>query len=90
MTIEIRGQSMQVKSDRDPAHVQSLARHIDETVEELRRAAPAAPHDKLLMMASMTVAEELFETRRELRQVRHKLREKTESIFDLIDQIEEA
>ncbi len=80
---------MQVRSDRDPAFVQSLAHHIDDTVEQLRRGAPSAPHDKLLMMASMTVAEELFEARRELRQVQHKLREKTESMFELIDQIEE-
>lgn len=89
ITIEIRGQSMQIRSDRDPAFVQSLAHHIDDTVEELCSAAPSAPYDKILMLASMTVAEELFETRRELRQMQRELQARTESMLDLIDEVEE-
>lgn len=89
VTIEIRGQSLQIRSDRDPAFVQRLARHIDETVEELCHAAPSAPYDKILMLASMTVAEELFETRRELRTMERKLQEHTETMCELIDQVEE-
>ena len=86
--IEIRGQRLTIRSDRDPAFVQKLASYIDRTFEELQTAAPSAPYNKLLMLASMTVAEELFETRQELDEMRDQLQETTESMFDLLDQVE--
>jgi cell division protein ZapA len=89
ITIEIQGQRLSIRSDREAAFVHSLARYIDNKLGSLQSAAPTAPMDKLLMLASMTVAEELFETRQELRRLRSQLEEKTESIFELIDRIEE-
>lgn len=88
--IEIRGQRLSIRSDRDAAFVRELADYIDQTVEQLQNAAPTAPYDKLLMLASMTVAEELFETREELCELRNRLQDSTQSMFDLIDQVEEA
>ncbi len=90
INIEIRGQRLTIRSDRDPAFVQQLANHIDRTFEELQSAAPSAPYNKLLMLASMTVAEELFETRQELHEIRDQLEETTESMFDLLDQVEQT
>lgn len=89
INIEIQGQRLSIRSDRDASYVRGLAQYIDETVDELQRAAPRAPLNKLLMLASMTVAEELFEAREQLRGMQRQLEEKTESMFDLIDQIEE-
>lgn len=89
ININIQGQKLSIRSDRDAGFVRQLANYIDHTLEELQSAAPSAPMDKLLMLASMTVAEELFETRHELQQVRRKLEESTETMFDLIDQVEE-
>lgn len=90
INIEIKGHRLTIRSDRDAAFVRSLARYIDGTLEELQNGAPSAPFDKLLMLASMTVAEELFEARRELTHLRRELADKTESMFELIDRIEEV
>lgn len=90
INIEIRGQRLSIRSDRDPAFVRRLANYIDGTLEELQQAAPRAPYNKLLMLASMTVAEELFETRDQLHRMRGEVEETTESIFDLIDQVEQT
>ena len=89
INITIQGQRLTIRSDRDAAFVRGLARYIDDTVDELQHAAPRAPFNKLLMLASMTVAEELFETREELGRLHRQLEEKTQSMFDLIDQVEE-
>lgn len=89
ITIEIRGQRLSIRSDRDPAFVRQLARHIDSTFEQLHSSAPTAPMNKLLLLTGMTVAEELFETREELEQMQRQLEETTETMFELIDQVEE-
>lgn len=88
--IEIRGQKMTIRSDRDATFVRNLARYIDHKAEELQNAAPSAPIDKLMMLASMNVAEELFEAREELHRMRVQLKETTETLVDLITQVEEA
>ncbi|WP_158542637.1 cell division protein ZapA [Lujinxingia litoralis] len=88
--IEIRGQKLTIRSDREATFVRSLARYIDHKAEELQAAAPSAPFDKLMMLASMTVAEELFEARDELHRMHTQLSETTETLLDLINQVEEA
>lgn len=89
ISIEIGGQRLNIRSDHDSAFVQHLARHIDSKLEELQSAAPTMPMNKLLMLTSMTVAEELFESREELRQMRRQLKDTTQTMFELIDQAEE-
>ncbi len=86
ISINVGGQSLTIRSDQDPSFVQGLARYINHTLEDLQAAAPTAPMNKLLILASMTVAEELFETREELRNTRTRLKETTESMYELIDQ----
>ena len=88
--IEIRGQRLTIRSDRDPEFVQRLAGYIDSTLQQLHESAPTAPNDKLLLLAGMTVAEELFEMRDQLDEMQQRLDETTETMFDLIDQVEEV
>ncbi len=90
ITIEIQGQSLTIRSDREPTFVKRLARHIDETIEELQSAAPRAPSNKLLMLASLTVAEELFEARQRLDRTEEELKATAQTLRDLIDQVEEV
>lgn len=90
ITIEIAGQRLSIRSDRDAVFVQSLARYIDQKVHDLQSAAPTAPLDKLLILASMTVAEELFESREELRHIRRNIKDTTQTMFELIEQAEEV
>jgi hypothetical protein len=49
--------------------------------------APLAPLPKLLMLASMTVAEELFEARQEIDRLRDEITERTDAILGLLDQV---
>lgn len=90
VTVEIQGQRLSIRSDREPSFVHGLADYVDEKVEALQKAAPTASMDKLLMLASLTVAEELFESRQELRQLRRQVEERTASMAELIDEIEQG
>jgi cell division protein ZapA len=90
VNVEIRGQKLSVRSDHDPEFVRRLAEHIDQKVAEIQQNAPTVPLSKLLMLASMTVAEELFEARNELDRLRGSIEERTDAMMSLLEQIEVA
>lgn len=88
VSVEIRGQKLSVKSDHDPEFVRQLAEHIDSKVAEIQKNARSVPLSKLLMLASMTVAEELFEAREELKALRGSVEERADAMMSLLDEIE--
>jgi cell division protein ZapA len=88
LQVDICGHSLAIRSDRDPEFVEDLAAFLDAKVRELREAAPTAPFEKILMLASLTVAEELFETREELGELQGQLRERTSAMLEMIDSVE--
>lgn len=87
--VEIQGKTLSIRSDRDAEVVQELADYIDETLGDLREAAPGAPSDKLLMMASLTVAEELFEARSEIDRLRGEIEDRVADMRQLIEQLDD-
>lgn len=86
VSVEIRGQRLSIRSNHDPAFVESLAEHIDGKVAELQKAAPAVSLSKLLMLASMTVAEELFEARHEIDRLRDEITDRTDAMLALLEE----
>lgn len=86
VSVEIRGQRLSIRSNHDPAFVRSLADHIDAKVAELQKAAPAVSLSKLLMLASMTVAEELFEARQEIDRLRDEITNRTDAMLALLEE----
>ncbi len=88
VSVHIRGQKLSIKSDRDPKHVNELAAYVDQKVGVLQDAAPSVSLDKLLMLASMNVAEELFEARRKSEELRQALQQKVNSAMAIIDEAE--
>lgn len=86
--VEIQGKTLSIRSDRDPEVVERLAEYVDETLGELEEAAPGAPNDKLLMMASLTVAEELFEAESEIERLRDEIESRVSDMRQLIEKLD--
>jgi cell division protein ZapA (FtsZ GTPase activity inhibitor) len=87
--VEIQGQTLTVRSDHDREFVEELAEFIDGKLGQLKEAAPQAPTDKLLMMASLTVAEELFEKKSEVENLREQIRDRAGEMYSLLEQLDE-
>jgi cell division protein ZapA len=85
VSVSIRGKALSLRTDHDPAFVQSLAHYLDRKVSALAQQAPHAPFDKLLMLASLTVAEELFQARQELDGLREEIKRSSAALLDLLD-----
>ena len=88
VSVDIRGKKLSIKTSHDPEFVQQLARYVDNKVRSLQMAAPSAPFDKLLMLASMNVAEELFAAQEESAHLRELIRERADALATILDQSE--
>lgn len=86
VSIEIRGKRLSIRTDHDPEYVRELSRYVDDKLRELQMMAPSAPFEKLMMLASLTLAEELFEAQGELVDLKHDLNERTEAMLALIEE----
>ena len=86
VSIEIRGKRLSIRTDHDPEYVRELSRYVDDKINELQMMPPSAPFEKLLMLASLTLAEELFEAQGELVDIKNDLSDRTEAMLALIEE----
>lgn len=86
VNVEIRGKRLAIRTDHDPVHVHQIANYLDTKLRDLQAQAPSAAFEKLLMLASMTIVEELFEVRAEMAHLRQDMASKTEALIQMIDQ----
>lgn len=89
VTVTIAGQKLPIRSDQDPEFVQEIADYVSEKIERVRESAPQVPTDKQVMLASMSVAEDLLEARDENRRLRSELEERAETLSDLLAELRE-
>ena len=90
VSVDIRGKRLSIRTNHDPEFVQELAGYIDQKLQALQRAAPSAPFEKLLMLVSMTVAEELFSTREELDMLQKGVQARAMAMMDILADTEAA
>lgn len=87
--IEIQGRRLSIRTNHDPTFVHELANYVDAKLKTLQQAAPSAPLEKLLMLVSMTVAEELFSTKEELGALHRHVDERAQAMDQLLMAYEE-
>lgn len=67
VTVSIAGRSYRMAcADGEEAHLEALARSIDEKVEEFRQSFGEIGDQRLVVMASVAVADELAEAKRRI------------------------
>ncbi|MFB6263373.1 MAG: cell division protein ZapA [Bradymonadaceae bacterium] len=89
VNVQILGQTLPIRSDQDPEFVQEIADYVADKVRQVRESAPGVPTDKQLMLASMSVAEELFEQRSENDELKAEIEERVDTISDLLERLQQ-
>jgi len=79
--ITLMGRELRVRSDEDPAHVQAVAEYINSTIDKLSKGRSNVAPQHLLMMASMTIADELFKLRAEHERLTERIRSSSRSLL---------
>ena len=74
VAVTIAGRSYRMAcGEGEEAHLQDLGRHVDVTLAGLRKGFGEVGDTRLVIMTAITVADELFETRRRLAEAEEKL-----------------
>jgi cell division protein ZapA (FtsZ GTPase activity inhibitor) len=88
VTVEVAGQKFQLKTDADEAYVKSLAEFVSDKIGEARTAGRTFSTHALAILAALHIADDLFQTRRDVDAFRKRVRDKSHVILELLDQNE--
>ena len=71
VTITIAGDDYNIRAEATPEYTRECARFVDSTISEITRSSRTVmePH-KAAILAALSLADQLFQTRRELEAVR--------------------
>jgi cell division protein ZapA (FtsZ GTPase activity inhibitor) len=71
VTITIAGDEYNIRAEATPEYTRECARYVDATISEITRSSRSVmePH-KAAILAALSLADQLFQTRRELEAVK--------------------
>jgi cell division protein ZapA len=84
VTVEIAGERHVLRSDAPAEYTHSVAAHLDSTIRALGPAASLEPH-RTAILAALTITDELFRAREEMRQLREELERRSQSIAEVLE-----
>jgi cell division protein ZapA len=84
VTVEIAGERHVLRSDAAPDYTHAVAAHLDSTIRALGPAASLEPH-RTAILAALTITDELFRAREELRQLREDLERRSLRISEMLN-----
>jgi len=88
LKVKVGSEVIQIRTDQ-PAHVvEKVAGYLNGKIQEVGRAAVGADNFRLLVLAALNVAGEVFELQTKLEehdQTRHRMLEKAHSLTDQLD-----
>ena len=85
--VEIRvfGQTYTVKTDADDAHIQEVARYVNETIEEILKKTKSVSSLNVAILAALNIAEDLLKEKEKRKALLHDVGAKSR---DLVEKIE--
>jgi cell division protein ZapA len=85
VSVQIAGVRYSLKTDEDDRWVKSVAAYVDSKMREVAKHARTPDTQAIAVLAALQIAEELFTTRRETREMRKSIREKSQSLLDYLE-----
>ena len=85
VSLNIAGQRLSIRTDKDAEYLQRLVDYVDTAIEELRTNAKSASTHQLLLLASLSIADELFEEQSRAEAFKVALLEKTGRLIGMLE-----
>lgn len=83
--IEILGRRYALQSDRDPAHVQAVASHVDDQLRQMARAGVSSVTRDDAVLVALNIASELFLVKEKGEELARSMDRRLSSLITLID-----
>lgn len=87
--VAIGGETFGVRSDADPDTIDQVARYVDDRLEKARQSLGETDRFRAAVLASLQVAGELWDSRKELQEARLELQELKNRLSGILDRLEE-
>jgi cell division protein ZapA len=84
VTVQIAGVRYALKTDEDERWVKAVASLVDERFREIQKKARTPDTQAVAMLTALQIAEELFRERRDTSELRKRIREKSQSLLDVL------
>jgi cell division protein ZapA len=84
VTVQIAGVKYALKTDEDERWVKAVAALVDERFRDIQKKARTPDTQAVAMLTALQIAEELFRERRDTSELRKRIREKSQSLLDVL------
>jgi cell division protein ZapA len=85
--VDIQGQRYQIRTALEPEYVARLARYVDEKITTASETTPTGDFVRLVVVAALNIADELFRLRAAGRDRDGRLAERAEELEQMLDRV---
>ena len=85
VSVQIAGVRYSLKTDEDERWVKSIAAFVDGKMREVQKSTRTVDTQSAAVLTALQVAEVLFAERREVRELRKSIREKSQVLLDYLE-----
>ncbi len=84
VTVQIAGVKYALKTDEDDRWVKAVAAFVDAKIREAQKQSRTPDTQAVAVLTALQIAEELFTERRQSGELKRKIREKSQSLLDVL------
>ena len=84
--VNIFGEEYPISGVSDPSHISRVADFVDAKMRETAQASQALSRDRIAILAAMSIASELFETRDQIDALEHKMDDQASTLLTRLDE----
>ena len=84
VTVSIAGVKYALKTEEDDRWVKQVAAFVDGKIREVQKHTRTVDTQAVAVLSALQIAEELFHERRQTGELRKKIREKSQSLLDVL------
>ena len=84
VTVQIAGARYALKTEEDDRWVKQVAAFVDSKMRDVQKHTRTVDTQAVAVLTALQIAEELFTERRETGDLRKKIREKSQSLLDVL------
>jgi cell division protein ZapA len=85
VSVQIAGVRYSLKTDEDERWVKSIAAFVDAKMRDVQKSTRTVDTQSAAVLTALQVAEELFAERRDARELRKSIREKSQVLLDYLE-----
>ena len=94
VVVEVAGQKLSLRTDADEGYIRSLAELVNEKIAEVKASSSTRTRTLsthvVTVLCALEIADDLMKARRRERELRARVREKSQRILELIEAGERA